>query len=415
MMDQQVRRSAVQHDSQLPAILEQAVERSNGRIAWIQIRDGHGDSVSQAGTPAQPVFSIEYIRSRIQNRQPIFKTVHTARGIMLVEVFPFRLPDATASAGPIPRRFGTVQIAAFLEGAGVALWPLKRNLMIDSSAALMLLISLAAIALRLRSYVAGRRLEQEVEIARSVQRDLLPSSKRELDGFEVAADYLPASRVSGDFYDAFPVRNERAAFVLGDVSGKGLPAALLMGVMHGTVRLSSWTDSQLQNQEATRQINRLLFQRAATERYATMFWSYFDPRSQHLKYINAGHCPPLLVKAARRKTILRLSIGGPVLGLLADAEYQQGSVRLEPNDVLVLYSDGIVEAANSTGEEFGEDRVLAIVREHSEDTAEEIRNHILAAADAFTGQSEPEDDRTLVVIVYSGAAQITRKITASAA
>ena len=401
MMDQQVRRSAVQNDSQLPAILQQAIERSNGQITWIEIQDSQGSTVSQAGAPMKPMFSIDYIRSQIQNRQPIFNMVGTRAGTVLVEVFPFRLPGAT------PRR-GGVQIAAFLEGGGVALWPLKRSLMINSSAALMLLISLIAIALRLRSYIVGRRLEQEVEIARSVQRDLLPSSKRELDGFEVAADYLPASRVSGDFYDAFRVRTERAAFVLGDVSGKGLPAALLMGVMHGAVRSSSWTESPQQHQEATRQINGLLCERAATERYATMFWSYFDPQSQHLKYINAGHCPPLLLKASQRNTILRLSIGGPALGLLADAEYQQGSVRLEPGDVMVLYSDGIVEATNAADEEFGEDRVLAIVKAHPDDTAEAIRNHILVATEAFTGQSVPQDDRTLVVIVYQGVAQRMR-------
>src|SRR5882762_9933017 len=270
MMDQQARRIAVQNDSQLPAILQQAVERSNGRITWIEIQDSQGSSVSQVGAPIKPRFSIEYLRSHIQDRQPIFNLVGTHAGTMLVEAFPFRLPGET------PRR-GIVQIAAFLEGGGVPLWPLKRSLMINSSAALMLLISLIAIALRLRSYIVGRRLEQEVEIARSVQRDLLPSSKREFDGFEVAADYLPASRVSGDFYDAFRVRTERAAFVLGDVSGKGLPAALLMGVMHGAVRSSSWTESPLQHQEATGQINALLCERAATERYATMFWSYFDP------------------------------------------------------------------------------------------------------------------------------------------
>jgi hypothetical protein len=401
MMDQQARRSAVQNDSQLSPILQQALERSNGRVAWIEIQDGQGRSVSEAGTAMKPIFSNDYIQSHLQNRQPVFNLVGTHAGTMLVDVLPFRLP------GAMPRR-GAVQIAAFLEGGGVALWPLKRSLMINSSAALMLLISLVAIALRLRSYIAGRRLEQEVEIARSVQRDLLPSSKRELDGFEVAADYLPASRVSGDFYDTFRVRTERAAFVLGDVSGKGLPAALLMGVMHGAVRSSSWAESPLQHQEATCQINGLLCERAATERYATMFWSYFDPQSQHLKYINAGHCPPLLVKASQRNTILRLSLGGPVLGLLADAEYQQGSVRLEPRDVLVLYSDGIIEAMNAADEEFGEDRVLAIVQARCDDTAEAIRNHILAAAEAFTGQSVPQDDRTLVVIVYLGAAQRTQ-------
>jgi sigma-B regulation protein RsbU (phosphoserine phosphatase) len=179
-----------------------------------------------------------------------------------------------------------------------------------------------------------------------------------------------------------------------------------MGVLHGAVRSNGWTESPLGHQEATRQMNQLLCERAAMSRFATMFWSYFDSKSQHLKYINAGHCPPLLVvKTAHRNTILRLCSGGPVLGLLAGAEFQQGSVRLDSGDVLILYSDGIVEAANAADEEFGEGRVAAIVTTYSEDTAENIRNHILAEVDAFTGTLAPQDDRTLVVIVYLGAVQ----------
>src|SRR3979411_2559495 len=116
MMDQQVRRSTVQNDSQLPAILQQAIERSNGQITWIEIQDSQGSTVSQVGAPMKPMFSIEYIRSQMLNRQPIFNMVGTRAGTVLVEVFPFRLPGTT------PRR-GGVQIAAFLEGGGVALWP----------------------------------------------------------------------------------------------------------------------------------------------------------------------------------------------------------------------------------------------------------------------------------------------------
>lgn len=376
----------------------------------MQILAGNGATVSQTGSPGTPAFSNQYVRSHFAARQPIFKILNTASGRVLVEVFPFRLPGTIALAEFAPavkpvkiaRQFGTVEIAAFLKGDSAALWPLRRNLIINSSAALVLLMSLAVIAVRLRSYVAGRQLEQEVELARSVQRDLLPSPKRKLDCFELAADCVPAARVSGDFFDTFSARGDRAAFVLGDVSGKGIPAALLMGVIHGAVRSSCWTESPIQHAEATQQINRLLYERAATERFATMFWSYFDSESQHLKYINAGHCPPLLLKAAHRNTILRLTIGGPVLGLLPDAEFQLGSVRLEPGDVLVLYSDGIVEATNSLDEEFGEHRVVDIVKKCRKNTAEEIRDQILSSVEVFTGRIVPEDDRTLFVIVYSG-------------
>ena len=410
MMDQQLQQGSVQGSNQLLTVLQHTKDRSNGRIAWIHVQGGDGATIAQVGSRMQ-VFSNEDVHAGIRGRQPVFKSLRTTTGRVLVEVFPFRIPPqlmrvAVPEApfpGNTPRQFSALEIGASLEGAGAPLWPLKRNLIINSSAALVLLISITVIALCLRSYVAGRQLEHEVQIARSVQHDLLPSSNRGPDGFKIAADWMPAARVSGDFYDTFSMRANQPAFVLGDVSGKGVPAALLMGVIHGAVRSSCWTESPLQHQESTRQMNRLLYERAATERFATMFWSYFDPEAQHLKYVNAGHCPPLLLKAGQRNTILRLCMGGPVLGLIADARFQQGSVRLEPGDVLVLYSDGIVEAANSADEEFGEGRLGAVLRGCSQMGAEEVRDRILASVEAFTGQAIPQDDRTLLVVVYSGA------------
>jgi phosphoserine phosphatase RsbU/P len=276
---------------------------------------------------------------------------------------------------------------------------------LDAFAALAPLISLAIIALRLRSYLAGRKLEQEIEIARSVQRDLLPPPQCEFEEFEIAGHYVPVAGVSGDFYDAFAVSGDRVAFIVGDVAGKGIPAALLMGVLHGAVRASVWTPSRRDHEDATRQINQLLCERTSTARFTTMFWAYFDSHAKRLKYINAGHCPPILLKAGRRGPALRLFSGGPVLGLRSNAGFEQGSVRLDPGDRLILYSDGIVEATNAAGEEFGEGRLVAALREDREDTADGLRDHILTALSLFTGSAVPQDDRTLVVAVYIGSAR----------
>jgi phosphoserine phosphatase RsbU/P len=308
---------------------------------------------------------------------------------MVVEALPFvlppgplRSPEESVGAGPP----GTIEIAEFGGDANVALGSVRRHLLINSTAALVLLFAVALIGSRFRSYVRGKELAHQIEIACSVQRDLLPSATAEVDQFDVAGDYVPVAGVSGDYYDVFSVSGGRVAFVLGDVAGKGIPAAVLMGVLHGAVRSSSWMESTLNHHDAMQNINRLLCERAAANRFATLFWSYFDPRSQHLKFINAGHCPPLLVKNGRRGPVLRLQAGGTVLGLVPGVQFEQGSVRLDAGDRLILYTDGIVEAMNASGEEFGEDRLVAVIRDHSEDTAEAMRDAILRAIVAFTEQ-----------------------------
>jgi len=153
--------------------------------------------------------------------------------------------------------------------------------------------SLAAVAVRFRAYIAGKQLEQQLDVARRVQQDLLPPASQTGQSFRMAAVCLPAEHVGGDFYDTFHVNHEDSAFILGDVSGKGIPAALLMGVIHGAVRSSRWSECPEQHVEATRQVNRLLYEHASGERFASMFWSYFDSRTELLHYINAGHCSPM--------------------------------------------------------------------------------------------------------------------------
>jgi hypothetical protein len=149
---------------------------------------------------------------------------------MLVAVFPLTIPSGAMAGAikplPKPKRVtvtdpvSTVQIAEIWNGADVALWSVRRQLMINSSAALVLLLSVTTIALSFRRYLAGRKLEQEIEIARTVQRDLLPSSQCEMADFEVSGDYTPLAQLGGDFYDTFAVRGDGAAFVLGDISGR---------------------------------------------------------------------------------------------------------------------------------------------------------------------------------------------------
>ncbi|HEX8813380.1 MAG TPA: PP2C family protein-serine/threonine phosphatase, partial [Terracidiphilus sp.] len=239
-----------------------------------------------------------------------------------------------------------------------SLWPIRRNLAINIASALALLLTVGLTAWGFRSYTFGKQLEQQVEIARQVQANLLPKHPVVSGDVQVAVEYQPAQQIGGDFYDAFQTEHG-LALVVGDVSGKGIPAALLMGVITGAVRSSAWTDSRASHERETCELNRLFCERAADDRFASMFWSYCDPQLRTVRYVNAGHCAPVLIGLRNgQPEIRRLDVGGAVLGVLPAASYTQGSAEIRAGDILVLYSDGLVEAENASGEEFGEARLL---------------------------------------------------------
>ena len=301
--------------------------------------------------------------------------------------------------GPGPRSLLIVEIAMPLtSGDPSVLRPQKWNLLLNSSGALALLLTVVIAGLGLRSYVRGKLLEQQLEIARQVQAELLPAQPGAFGDIRLATEYKPAEQVGGDFYDVFGINGDGVALVMGDVSGKGVPAALLMGVIHGAVRSSSWTESAAHHERESERLNRLLCEHASGERYASMFWCYYDPLTRLLRYVNAGHCPPLL--AANRKgqlEVVRLEAGGPVLGILPAAHYQQASVELFPGDVLLMYSDGLAEATNSLGEEYGEVRLRELLNSVKTSSPEEIRQAVLDSVGKFLGAAIPQDDLTFVV------------------
>jgi sigma-B regulation protein RsbU (phosphoserine phosphatase) len=207
--------------------------------------------------------------------------------------------------------------------------------------------------------------------------------------------------VSGDFYDAFRTADGHIAIVMGDVSGKGVPAALVMGVIHGAVRSSTWPESTSAHERESAHLNLLLCENTSGSRYASMFWCYYEPSARLLCYVNAGHCPPLLVSdGGHGPEVSRLETGGPVLGILSAARYQQARCEVRPGDVLVLYSHGLIEATSPTGEEYGESRLRELLATVG-GSPDAIRDAILASAGAFLGLAPPRDDVTLVVAKFA--------------
>jgi len=205
--------------------------------------------------------------------------------------------------------------------------------------------------------------------------------------------------VGGDFYDVQALPRDRLAISLGDVSGHGIPAALLMGMVHGAVSSESVATQEVPDRIAAR-LNALLLKKSSGERFASLIWCVYDPQSGRLEYVNAGHPPGLLIRHGEGSgtRVLRLGDGGPVLGVLPEATYLTAVVDAVDGDLLVLYSDGIVETMNDRGEYYGEGRLLAAVDQHRHLPAGVICAAVLSGVTAFGRRVPAADDRTMLVV-----------------
>ena len=412
-LEREARRLNVTDPLELLALLRELREEAPQRIAWIRVIDAAGNTILQEGEPVGDPFPAQRLWMAFELATPISEVRPTPRGNVLVTVLPLRLPRrapppaaATASPQAPPRPFGPrtgprfVEVGLYVAGGRANFGRLLTNLIVNSSAALGLVASMIILWLRFPDYVRGKQLEQQTELARRVQHDLLPAPDVQLQTLEFAAGCTPAWQVGGDFYDVYPGEDGRVGLALGDVSGKGLPASVVAGLLLGAVRFSPWLDGPAQHEAATQRLNELLRTRTAPERFASLFWCYYEPGAGLLRYINAGHVPPIVV---RRNTngaheVQLLEDGGPLLGVLKNPEYHQSQVPLGPGDLLVMYSDGVVEAQDASGADFGMERLRAAILENVDRPCSEIRDEILRRVQAFMGRSEAQDDLTLAVV-----------------
>ncbi|MBO0800718.1 MAG: SpoIIE family protein phosphatase, partial [Blastocatellia bacterium] len=239
-----------------------------------------------------------------------------------------------------------------------------------------------------------RRLANELALASEIQLRLHPENPPSLPGYDLIGLSFPCYEVGGDYYDFIELRDGRCVIALGDVSGKGTGAALLMSSVHAAVR--AHTRTRLSAGEIVSEINQYIYDNTPANRYVTLFYSELDPGTHQLTYINAGHNSPLLVRASGEVT--RLDIGGFPLGITPFGDYREGWVELEMGDVLVIYSDGASESLNEQGEEFGEARLIEIAQKHRGRTAAGLRDRIDEALTKFVGKAKSVDDLTLVIL-----------------
>jgi sigma-B regulation protein RsbU (phosphoserine phosphatase) len=239
-----------------------------------------------------------------------------------------------------------------------------------------------------------RILEQELGMARDIQARLLPKAAPELEGFEIAGASYAAKEVGGDYFDFIFLDNNDLAIALGDVSGKGVPAALLMSNLQATLRNQALNQQPLS--ECIAKANSFLHQATDSDKFATLFYGILKPKAQEFHYVNAGHNFPYVFHADGR--VSSLEKGGIVVGMLPDIPYEHDEFALASGDVIVVFSDGVTEAENRLEDLYGEERLIGFIQERMQLSAQEMLDAMYQEIMVFSGDKPQDDDITLIII-----------------
>ena len=237
-------------------------------------------------------------------------------------------------------------------------------------------------------------MREEVRLAHEIQTSLLPKTPPQVPGYDITGISFPAETVGGDYFDYIPLADDHLGLCVGDVSGKGLPASLMMANVQATLRgQAPWAETV---STCLERANKLLCQSIRKGSFVTLFYGILDPQGHLLRYANAGHNRPLLRTADG--AISRLELGGLVLGFLPDYVYKETTLTFAPGDVLLIYSDGLTETMNPAQEEFGEERLTALLKKHGTQSAQTLIDRIVKDAKLYAGKALPHDDLTVLVV-----------------
>jgi serine phosphatase RsbU (regulator of sigma subunit) len=246
----------------------------------------------------------------------------------------------------------------------------------------------------------ARRMADELRLASNVQRSLLPPPLQH-GRLEIAREFIPFREIGGDYYDFIELGPDRLALAIGDVMGKGVPAALMAANLKASVR-AQIHGGDISPEEVTRRVNRLFWDVTPHGLFCSFFFAVFDLQRGSLEYVNAGHHYPFVVR--RDGTIADLVEGGTVLGLAEDSAYRGAAVALDPDDLVVLYSDGVTDRGNAEGELFGVERLKEAALRSRGDTARITLYSVLGDVQGWSSGTPAEDDTTLIVAKYRGLA-----------
>jgi serine phosphatase RsbU (regulator of sigma subunit) len=402
-------------DDVLALVLDSAIEVTGAERGFIMLATAGNDLEFKLarGRRQQPLSGTSFATSR-KIPEEVFRTgepkiladlldgelanVHmgtVALGIRNVQCVPLKLVRYVDHADDLSgeRRIGVLYLDSREKGSFLAG---------STRGALETLATEAAVAIEnarlYRETMEKAKMEQEMRIAAEIQQALLPRAGHAGPFFRTAASSIPCRSIGGDFYDYVDLPTGAFGFALGDVAGKGPPAALLSAMMQGIFAAQA-AASDTPSQTIAR-VNLALYKRGIESRFVTLMYGTLEPDGR-LTYCNAGHNPPLIVGASGLR---RLEVGGPIVGLFEGATFQEETVTLSPGDVLIVFSDGVSEALSASGEEYGESRILTTAKAHPDASPNDLLQAIFSDVRTFTKGAPQSDDITALVLRYGPGA-----------
>jgi len=332
--------------------------------------------------------------------QRLLRTGRLARAVNVVECS--RLKDAALAGGDNRGLLFHASVPLIFQGRPLGIinvatedWQLltAADLHLLSAVGAQVSVALERARLYQQALAHEARMVHELEMARDVQATLIPRHIPELPGFSLVADWRAARQVAGDFYDVFPLAGGRWGIAIADVSDKGAPAALYMAMVRSLLRSKS--DQAEDPASVLAEVNRDLLVQSSADMFVTVFYAVLDPSTRTLTYTNAGHPPPLLRSPANQ--VISLARGGRPLGMFDEIPLVNESLRFAPREILVAYTDGVTEALNPGGRDYGTARLLKTVASGPQDAAG-LMAHLLADHGGFIGEAAPSDDITLLIL-----------------
>ncbi len=382
----------------LASLLQQNIwDALHPRTLFVYLQGSNGQLVAYAGNPPPEALTLSVSAAGIaelaKRSEPWELMPEEMHGTQLAPLDPECLvPIRGSSEGQLQ---GVAALGARLSEESYSAMD-RRLLASVASQAGIAMRSITLAEKMAQTMEAERRSEQEMQIARQVQTRLLPQQAPSLKTLDCAGKCIQTRAVGGDYYDFLDFGSGRLGLVLADISGKGMSAALLMANLQANLR-GQYALALEDVPRLLRSVNRLFYKNTETSHYATMFFAVYDDGTRLLRYVNCGHNPPMLLRA--NGEIERLNATATVLGLFEEWDCDMVECPLAPDDVLVIYTDGISEAGESdedNSEEFGEERLMAAIRKQQKQSASEILDNILSEVQQFS-RGEQADDMTLIV------------------